>query len=264
MGPPPRACLFMTPARVPMSVSLLLEHVHGDPCPRSSGASHVESSTTRCSATFAAATRGVPAKRRKPGPRRAAPRARRRGRMTTAPRGGPCGPPALRCLCRRFPPGGMCPAPRRPPRPTRRAARRPFTSGKARESTWSAGWLRGQGGASGTGLPGEDRSRPPAAPARAPGREPAVRRLTRPVHGVRPRRPGPVDGARRAGVSRCGCHLGGPPGPRCRRARRPTRLRDTGTARRGPIRRPRAAEPVVSGEGLGRQGNWPDLAATCS
>jgi len=33
VGPPPRACLFMTPARVPMSVSLLLEHVHGDPCP---------------------------------------------------------------------------------------------------------------------------------------------------------------------------------------------------------------------------------------
>lgn len=30
MGPPPRACLFMTPARVPMSVPLLLEHVHGN------------------------------------------------------------------------------------------------------------------------------------------------------------------------------------------------------------------------------------------
>ncbi len=33
MGPPPRACLSMTPARAPMSVPLLLEHVHGDPCP---------------------------------------------------------------------------------------------------------------------------------------------------------------------------------------------------------------------------------------
>ncbi len=76
MGPPPRACLFMTPARVPMSVPLLLEHVHGDPCPIVHAA--------------------VMSNRQRPGVRprlRWRPRrCRQSGRIPGHTCGGPCGP----------------------------------------------------------------------------------------------------------------------------------------------------------------------------
>ncbi len=58
MGPLPRACLFMTPACTPVSGSLLLEHVHGDPCPRRERGSHVEWLTTGCSAMRTACPAG--------------------------------------------------------------------------------------------------------------------------------------------------------------------------------------------------------------
>lgn len=142
--------------------------------------------------------RGRAGERKWPGRRGADPRVRRRGRKGTASRDGPYGPTARRCLCR-GPLRVACarPAGGRPPDPPGGARAR-----HAREATgkYLVGAVDpGADGSGRAGSPGTDRFRTHPGPPCAPGRAPAVRRLTRPLNGVRPRRTGPVNGARRAG-----------------------------------------------------------------
>lgn len=185
--------------------------------PHSSCGSHVESSTTRCSATFAVATTAMPAERTNPGPRPAAV-----GRARPTP--GACDAGPLRAAC----------APANRSRGTGRHGRR--TSPSHREGagiTWSAGWFRGTRGAAGPGHPGGDRPRMPTFRSGPQGEKPAVRRTARPRNGMHPV-PTPGGGSRPRGAAGPLSHL----------------LRDTGTTGHGPIRRPRAADLAVPDEGV--------------
>src|SRR3954468_18690815 len=141
VGPPPRACLFMTPARVPMSVPLLLEHVHGDPCPIVHAA--------------------VMSNRQRPGVRprlRWRPRrCRQSGRIPGHTCGGPCGPTRHAARVPRGPSVRHVPLRTGVGVPDTGGAARALRAGRVREVTWSAGWFRGTRGAGGPGLPGGDR-----------------------------------------------------------------------------------------------------------
>lgn len=231
--------------------------------PRSSCGSHVESSTTRCSATFAVATTAAPAGQATPGPRPTNRRPRGRGHGSPGPAPiHPCRP--ARGACAAGPLRAAC-----APRAGGRVPNAPSRARALHEREGAGKYLFGgvvpEGGRSGRawaprrgGVPGH-----PTRPPMSLDDEPAVRCPARPSNGAHPRRRHPRIGARRAGVGGC---------DRSRRRQRapvpwgtrPTRPRDTGTTRHGPICRLRAAVPAVPGEGLGQPGNWPECAATCS
>jgi hypothetical protein len=184
--------------------------------PHSSSGSHVESSTTGCSATFAVATTATSAERTNPGPTPADRGARRRGLDGPAPRGGPYGPPDPRRVCRRPPPCGMCPANRC--RGTGRHGRRGSPSPREGAGNHLVG----------KGVPRDERSgrtwasaRGPAPDAHVPARvsrRGACRTTTRarPLKRRAPPPPAPDDRARRAEVSRCIRSRRRQPTPRCR------------------------------------------------
>ncbi|CAM5472443.1 hypothetical protein SGRIM119S_04166 [Streptomyces griseorubiginosus] len=102
-------------------------------------------------------------------------------------------------------------------------------------------------------LPGDagSQARPgtPGWGLRAHGRVTVVRHLGR-----------PRDGERRCAGSSGRASAAGPALPH---GKRPTRPRDTGTTPHGPIHLRPAAVPAVAGEEPGQAGNWPDSAVTC-
>lgn len=239
MGPPPRACLFMTPARVPMSVPLLLEHVHGDPCPIVHAAVMSNRQRPGVRPRLRWRPRPCPTERTNPGPRPADRRARRRRSDGAAPRGGPYGPPDTRRV-RRRPPPAACALRTGVGVPDTTGSARALHAGRAREISWSAGWFRGTRGVGGPGHPGGDRLRIHTFRSGPRGEEPAVRRPARPLKRRAPPPPAPDDRARRAEVSRCIRSRRRQPTPRCRRAAEP---RGSGTP--GPPGMGRSADPAL-------------------
>lgn len=229
--------------------------------PHSSCGSHVESSTTRCSATFAMATTATSAERTNPVPRPADRGARRRGFAWPTPRGGPYGPPDARRVCRR-PLRAACALRTGAGVPDAMRAARALHPGTAREITWSARGSEGReeradlGIRAGTGpgrprtgaglearrLPYDDQRAPETACTPAAGtRRPGTASGGEPVH------PFPEAAADPAVPQGCWAAW----------------LRDTGTTGHGPICLPRAADLAVSDEEVWQAGNWPESAATC-
>lgn len=196
--------------------------------PRSSGGSHVESSTTRCSATVAATAPLPPAELRIPGPRLTDRRAR--GRVQAA----------------------SCRDARRPCLRTRLSAcdRRTGTGvSDLRLAKPLLGAVAEADGASARDARVAGTARDTGCALSAPGRVTVVRHLGRPRD--RERRCAGSSGPASAA------------GPALSHGNRPTRPRGTGMTPHGPIRLCRTAVPAVAGEEPGQAGNWPDSAVTC-
>jgi hypothetical protein len=214
-----------------MSVPLLLEHVHGDPCP----IVHAAVMSNRQRPGVRPRLRWRPQRCRQSGrtpghaPRRSVRPARHPARVPQVP--------SVRHVPLRT--GVRV--------PDARGAARALRTGKAREITWWAGWFRGTREAAGPGHPGGGRPRMPTFRPGPQGEKPAVRRTAPPRNGLRPRYRPPEAAAGPAVAQGCWA----------------TWLRDTGTTGHGPIRRPRAADLAVPGEGVWQSGNWPESAATC-
>jgi hypothetical protein len=167
--------------------------------------------------------------------------------LRATPRGGRYGPPDTRRVCHRSPPCGMCPCEPESGYRTPGAPHEPSAPGRRGKSPGRRGGSEGRekrpdlGIRAGAG-PGCPRSGPGLKVRSLPYDEPRL-----PRNGLRPRYRPPEAAAGPAVAQGCWA----------------TWLRDTGTTGHGPIRRPRAADLAVPGEGVWQSGNWPESAATC-